>query len=196
MSDLAQLQAQALHDARNQLTSLQVEYDRLRDAILYARTMGTPGHISAYLEDALSRADDAESARSLASPATAQEPYTAHSTTISAAALAARVAALEVQLAALSDYAVHTERCGWGTRGGVCDCGLEDALKGAPTHDTVLTELSACHDLLAAVKPLVAASAAMVAAGGNFEAFIPAMEAHETASHALPDAVRAWAQEP
>ncbi len=63
MSDLAQVQAQALHDARRQrddarrhLADLQVEYDRLRDAILYAQTMGLPGHVSAYLSDALSPA--------------------------------------------------------------------------------------------------------------------------------------------
>lgn len=54
MSDLAHVQTQALHDARRQLADLQVEYDRLRDAVLYARHMGLPGHVSEYLADALS----------------------------------------------------------------------------------------------------------------------------------------------
>jgi hypothetical protein len=38
-----------------QVVELQCEYDRLRDAIQYAQTMGLPGHISAYLADALSK---------------------------------------------------------------------------------------------------------------------------------------------
>jgi hypothetical protein len=106
MSDLLQIQAQALHDARRQLEAVRL-------------ALGAP--VGTDLADFAARLQ------------------------VGAAST----------IAALSDYAVHAERCSWDTRGdaeSVCDCGLEDTLKGARAHDTALSEREAYAARVAALE--------------------------------------------
>jgi hypothetical protein len=140
MIDLAQLQAQALHDARIQLDAITATLHQ------HDITLGNPATGVAHLSE--------------------------------------RIFILETAIQDALDL--------WRT--------------GAGDHMAPLAALSsllpAASDtapspraLLDAVRPVVTASVAMIDASGNFEAFIPAMEAHETAARALPEAVQAWARE-
>ena len=56
-ADALAAQLKACQEANTKLIAriveLEVNYDRLRDAIQYAHHLGLPGHVSAYLSDAL-----------------------------------------------------------------------------------------------------------------------------------------------
>lgn len=71
---------------------------------------------------------------------------------------------------------------------------LEGAAALAGSVAALETELSYAHALLDAVRPVMAASAAMDAARHDVMAFVAATKAHEAATAALPAEARAWAE--